>query len=220
MSVAITRRPCALQRRMLEFKLGRNALLRPDPSIEPFEVCAPVQSSEVWCKPRPGIFRAGDAQRHSAWRARQVRMHNWRMSRLSKRQRPLPCIGKEVRALLWEHPLRLHRVSDTVRIYFMRSGRYVKIGKSVNPEDRIKTLRKETGYDIEMLGHFEGYAPDESRLHTLFQRSRYIGEWFVLTPAISSAVEVLCGLGPGVVADASRSAPHRSTPSGSFGEWA
>ena len=169
---------------------------------------------------KPWTFRHGRQGHHQhAWFAAQKRKQRWRLHLLSKRTRPLSCAGKEVRAIVWENPLRLHAIRDTSRIYFMRSGSFVKIGKSFHPESRIKVLRQQTGYDIDLIGHFEGYAPDEGRLHALFERSRYVGEWFRLTPAIARTAEVMCGLKAGAVDNIIRTSRHRSSPAGSFGDW-
>lgn len=135
--------------------------------------------------------------------------------RLSKRGRPASCPGKEVRALIRENPNRRH-FSRPVQVYVMMSGDYLKIGKSINPGARLRSLQRSTGYDIALIGSFRGLDADENALHTLFARQRFIGEWFRRTPLLDRVAEVLCGLRKGQIARTANETKFRSTPEGSF----
>lgn len=67
-------------------------------------------------------------------------------------------------------------------IYLMRNKRngMTKIGWSINPEFREKTLQSEEP-EIEMIAKFPGSLEAEGELHTLFIDQRVRGEWFNLS---------------------------------------
>jgi len=67
-------------------------------------------------------------------------------------------------------------------IYVMidKNTGYYKIGKSVNPKYREKTLQSEKP-TIEMLHVFSGKSSDEKKLHEIFKQKRIRGEWFDLS---------------------------------------
>lgn len=77
------------------------------------------------------------------------------------------------------------------KIYFIRAGNLVKIGRSVNPGERLKALRSDKKQTIipkevdmseaELIAVFPGGRRVESRLHFEFRRHRVAGEWFRLT---------------------------------------
>jgi len=54
----------------------------------------------------------------------------------------------------------------------------IKIGKSKNPTQRIKSLSKSAGYELEVIHIFEDDI--EGILHKRFSHKRGIGEWFDL----------------------------------------
>jgi hypothetical protein len=54
----------------------------------------------------------------------------------------------------------------------------IKIGKSKNPTQRIKTLSKTSGYELEVIHIFDNDI--ELLLHKKFAHKRGIGEWFEL----------------------------------------
>jgi hypothetical protein len=57
---------------------------------------------------------------------------------------------------------------------------YYKIGRSVRPEYREKTLQSEKP-TIEMLFYYDAKVKDEKELHEKFQSKRIRGEWFDLS---------------------------------------
>lgn len=67
-------------------------------------------------------------------------------------------------------------------IYLMRNKRngMTKIGWSINPEFREKTLQSEEP-EVEMIAKFPGSLQAEGELHALFTDQRVRGEWFNLT---------------------------------------
>jgi hypothetical protein len=67
-------------------------------------------------------------------------------------------------------------------IYLMidKNTGFYKIGRSVNPKIREKTLQSEKP-TIEILHIFEGKMIDERSLHEMFYKKRIRGEWFDLS---------------------------------------
>lgn len=67
-------------------------------------------------------------------------------------------------------------------IYLMRNKRngMTKIGWSINPEFREKTLQSEEP-EVEMIAKFPGSLQAEGELHALFIDQRVRGEWFNLS---------------------------------------
>lgn len=69
-------------------------------------------------------------------------------------------------------------------VYVLKADNgYYKIGKTVNPEDRIKTFTIKLPFHVEyeLLIESENYTVCEKRLHGLFADKRIDGEWFALT---------------------------------------
>ena len=83
------------------------------------------------------------------------------------------------------------RSKHSEKIYFIRAGNLVKIGRSVNPRERLKALRSDKKQTIipeqvdmseaEIIAVFPGGRRVESALHFQFRRYRVAGEWFRLT---------------------------------------
>lgn len=71
-------------------------------------------------------------------------------------------------------------------VYFVRSGEYIKIGKAIQPAERVKSLRMggvlaPDGMDfarVELLAFEPGGYDHESKLHRRFDKLRATGEWF------------------------------------------
>jgi len=70
----------------------------------------------------------------------------------------------------------------TTKIYVMidKNTGYYKIGRSINPSLREKTLQSEKP-TIEMIFNKEGKHSDEKKLHNMFKKNRVRGEWFDLS---------------------------------------
>jgi hypothetical protein len=88
-----------------------------------------------------------------------------------------------------------------VYVYFIKCGDYVKIGKSKDPESRLKTLKRPNdstispnGLDLsdaELLGYIPGGSFLESSLHQQLYNQRVAGEWFRLETHVAQVVEML-----------------------------
>lgn len=63
-------------------------------------------------------------------------------------------------------------------IYFVKSGRFVKIGYAADVASRIKSVLTNNPHEVKLLATFEGGRTMESRLHRLFADERYAREWF------------------------------------------
>jgi len=70
-------------------------------------------------------------------------------------------------------------------IYFIRSyNEYVKIGTSVDPNERINSLQTASPKKLRVQAVLEGSYKTEKGLHDLFNKSRVRGEWFRYTEEI------------------------------------
>lgn len=69
-------------------------------------------------------------------------------------------------------------------VYVVKSGETYKIGKSKDPENRLKTLQTGASHKFEVVAMIE--TPDcdtlEKQFHKCFIHKRTHGEWFNLTP--------------------------------------
>lgn len=73
-------------------------------------------------------------------------------------------------------------------LYFIRSGQYVKIGRSDNPLGRLRQVQTGNPIQGEMLAVCPGGRNSEQELHALFAEHRVQGEWFRLVPVIEERI--------------------------------
>ena len=87
------------------------------------------------------------------------------------------------------------RQGDRATIYFLRSGKFVKIGRTRNLERRMDELLRSHDIpfrnDVELLGQFNGSCWDETRLHSAFEDLRFNGEWFRHGAPIRELIELV-----------------------------
>lgn len=78
-------------------------------------------------------------------------------------------------------------------VYFMYAGEHkiMKIGCSTNPEKRVKQIRKEYGYDIQIIAKVRTTMMYEleREFHNLFISRHKHGEWFNIGPEQIKIVE-------------------------------
>lgn len=69
-----------------------------------------------------------------------------------------------------------------------------KIGRSKNPESRIKQLQTASGSPLELLKKYESKYPTvlEKNLHKHFNGCNYINEWFGLSKKDVDEFEQIC----------------------------
>lgn len=86
-------------------------------------------------------------------------------------------------------PERAPRPPRPGYVYLMRDARsgYTKIGFSIDPSRRERTLQSEVP-DVRLLCCWAGTRGDERALHQRFQEKRVRGEWFDLTDAEIEAI--------------------------------
>jgi len=63
-------------------------------------------------------------------------------------------------------------------IYAIRSGEFVKLGYSVDPQERISSISTMAPVECILLGVQEGTVRTERKLHQQFSNLRVNGEWF------------------------------------------
>lgn len=77
-------------------------------------------------------------------------------------------------------------------VYLLRAGDYYKIGKTINPSSRIKTISLQMPFPVEVFAIIPSldYARLETLLHNVFHSKNTNGEWFCLT---DPDIEILYG---------------------------
>ena len=63
-------------------------------------------------------------------------------------------------------------------VYFVKAGRFVKIGFSTNVAKRLAALQTSQPHKLRLLAVVEGDLSTESALHARFAELRHQGEWF------------------------------------------
>lgn len=95
-----------------------------------------------------------------------------------------------------EHQKKLERPGEVV--YFIRAGKRVKIGRSMNPEKRLASIKGGHGCTIPMnldtgLARIVATEPGgrerERELHNQFAHLRNVGEWFWGAPDLTSYIK-------------------------------
>lgn len=78
-------------------------------------------------------------------------------------------------------------------IYFIRgvhTGR-IKIGTSINPEQRLRSLQTGSPEPLEMMGVIQGGPKEEKILHKRFKRFGMHGEWFKPDPDLVYEIKAM-----------------------------
>ena len=95
-------------------------------------------------------------------------------------------------------------------VYFIECDGYVKIGKSVHPSSRFKTLTgaggggtiSPNGINLKrakLIGYVPGTEKLEKRFHGLLHKHRVEGEWFRLDSEVAKFIEMTLGEGEGTM---------------------
>ena len=74
-----------------------------------------------------------------------------------------------------------HEEAPTGFVYFIEGGDLIKVGYSVEPEKRIKSLKTGSPIPLTLLGYIRGTRALEGRLHRALASSWSHGEWFQAT---------------------------------------
>lgn len=64
------------------------------------------------------------------------------------------------------------------KVYFVRSGKLIKIGFTKDLEGRVSRLQTGSPYDLQLLASIDGTRRDEQALHSRFANLNVRGEWF------------------------------------------
>jgi hypothetical protein len=67
-----------------------------------------------------------------------------------------------------------------MKIYFITDGKYIKIGSSESPEQRLKQLQTGNAIPLKILKSVEAPKKFESYLHFIFKAKKVNSEWFLL----------------------------------------
>lgn len=95
---------------------------------------------------------------------------------------------------------RGRRYKEQAYTYFMRCGKFVKIGASADPKFRLVSIRRTGGVltpagldlrDTELVATQGGGFDRERELHAKFAHLRHTGEWFTETPELTTYIESL-----------------------------
>lgn len=73
-------------------------------------------------------------------------------------------------------------------VYFIRSGKAVKIGVSCAPTKRLSNMATGNHSSLELLGVMDGGSKREQALHRKFEKHHIKGEWFRLVPEITTYI--------------------------------
>lgn len=89
-------------------------------------------------------------------------------------------------------------------LYFIQSKEtgHIKIGRSVNPEKRIKALQTGSHRQLRLIASFQDMGWREPELHEYLKKWRVSGEWF--------DVECVGSIPPDI---------YEKIPFGAFDEW-
>tara|TARA_R100001460_G_C3506284_1_gene170975 strand:- start:126 stop:830 length:705 start_codon:yes stop_codon:yes gene_type:complete len=86
---------------------------------------------------------------------------------------------KTVNEINEEKKPKIKNLKTKVYLMFDSNTGYYKIGRSVKPRIREKTLQSQKP-TIDLLFTWQGYNKDETNLHKMFSEKRVRGEWFNL----------------------------------------
>lgn len=95
---------------------------------------------------------------------------------------------------------RAERHRKASQVYYMRCGKFIKIGVSISPLYRLRTIRETGGVlhpaDLDLgkttLVAFEpGTQEHEAAMHAKFSHLRHTGEWFTETPELTAHIEAV-----------------------------
>lgn len=95
---------------------------------------------------------------------------------------------------------RTTRWKESAVAYFIRCGKYIKIGASASPLHRLATIQHTGGVltpdglnlkDCELITTEPGGFDREKELHAQFAHLRHTGEWFTEAPELTEYIESL-----------------------------
>jgi hypothetical protein len=96
-------------------------------------------------------------------------------------------LGRKLRAVILAHP------EENSRVYFFRSGKFVKVGYATHVGTRLSALVSSSPVDdTELLGSLPGGSCAEREAHKILKDYRHRHEWFCLTDTLRRAILEAC----------------------------
>jgi len=74
--------------------------------------------------------------------------------------------------------------------YFIKCGEFVKIGRTADIENRMRTLKTATPYTLELL-KFTHFKDIERETHKKFKHLKHRDEWYHLTSELEAYITAL-----------------------------
>lgn len=81
-------------------------------------------------------------------------------------------------------------------VYFISDGEFVKIGYSVNPEERLGGIQTGSPKPLRLIASMPGDAELEQAFHQQFSKYRTVGEWFEITGLLAEFLSVITKVFP------------------------
>ena len=107
-------------------------------------------------------------------------------------------IRKHIEEVTDQHLQRNARHKASALAYFIQCGRYIKIGASASPLQRLETIRTTGGVlappglnlsRCKLLATEPGGFDRERELHEQFQHLRHTGEWFIAKEELTNYID-------------------------------
>jgi integrase len=89
--------------------------------------------------------------------------------------------------------VRFRKVAKSQFVYFVSDGEAVKIGRSADPERRLKAIQTHHPKPLWLLGTVSTRLLTEQEAHSRFAGHRRLGEWFDGSEAVLKEIQKLCG---------------------------
>lgn len=99
---------------------------------------------------------------------------------------------------------RAERHRKASQVYYMRCGEFIKIGVSISPLYRLRTIRETggvlypAGLDLSktiLVASEPGTQEKEAAMHVKFSHLRHAGEWFTETPELTDHINAVLSAG-------------------------
>lgn len=116
----------------------------------------------------------------SGWADQEVEISTEQVSRAISCVQKLPNIKPTFKQRLLSYSVQTSDESEKKLYLFKNEVGLCKIGISINPAKRARSLMNSSGYKIAVLGVWELFDAYqyEQLLHKVFKKSRVEGEWF------------------------------------------
>jgi integrase len=100
--------------------------------------------------------------------------------------------ANSIKAVTPTNVVRFARPTKPSFIYFMTDGKAFKIGRSTDPERRLKTFQVGHPGRLWLIGTVSAAILTEREAHTMFADCASRGEWFTMTATTLKVIEGLC----------------------------